>query len=466
MNNDRTNPAATVDVAVIPQTAAAPSVHEQKLQQLATERQELKQRVEEAGVLYKLSSLLSAHRDLDQLLNTAAKSAAEVMRAKACSIRLLNDDKSQLVARAAYNLSDGYINKGSILVAKSELAQKALSGEVVYVEDLAKDPRTLYPGDVKREGLVSMLSVPMIFKGRPIGTVRVYTEKYRRFSASAIDLLRAVAHLLAAALEHARLDEEYLESQRVQRQLKLAAAVQRRMMPATMPNLPPFDIAAKYDATLELGGDFFDFIQLDGHLGIAIGDVVGKGVAASLLMASVRASLRAYAQDVYDIDEIVSRVNVSMSRDTLDNEFATLFYGVLDPQTRRLTYCNAGHEPPLLYRDGNISRLDAGGMIVGVDANQRYDKGIVALKPGDILMLYTDGLTEAFNFAGEQFGRERITQAMRQVVDAKMNAATAVKHILWQLRTFTGLRTNIDDTTIVLIRVTDEAPRIEVARDI
>jgi phosphoserine phosphatase RsbU/P len=213
-------------------------------------------------------------------------------------------------------------------------------------------------------------------------------------------------------------------------------------------------VAARYVPSFELGGDFYDFINLDGHLGVAVCDVSGKGIAASLLMASVRASLRAYAQDVYDIDEIVARVNIALVRDTLTNEFATLFYGVLDPQTRRLTYCNAGHEPPLLLRDGQITRLEVGGTVVGIDPEQEYDKGVVYLQFGDTLLLYTDGLTDAQNFNGEKFGRERINKALRET--AKSTAQEAVNHILWEMRRFVGLRSSIDDTTLVVIKVANK----------
>jgi sigma-B regulation protein RsbU (phosphoserine phosphatase) len=185
--------------------------------------------------------------------------------------------------------------------------------------------------------------------------------------------------------------------------------------------------------------------------------VVGKGIAASLLMASVRAFIRAYSQDVYDIDEIVARVNVQLTRDTLDNEFATLFYGVLDPSTLRLTYCSAGHEPSLLLRDGQLSALTTGGMIVGIDAEQEYEKGIVQLKKNDLLLIYTDGLTDAFNFARQKFGRQRIIDAMHEAARANHSARDALNHVLWQMRRFAGLRTNNDDLTMVMIKVTGEA---------
>ena len=415
----------------------------------ASEHQ-LQQRVTELGALFDLSTLLAGHRDLQELLDAAAHSGACMMGVKAASIHLLVTDTNELIPKAVHNLSEAYLSKGPIQLERSELAQEALAGRVVYVADMASDPRVLYPDDARREGLVSILSTGMIYQGQPIGVIQLYTGVERRFSALEVNLLHAIAQIMAAAIVNTRLHADSLEAQRIQRQLRLAANVQRRMLPGAMPHLPPFDIAAQYVPSLELGGDFFDFIHLDGHLGVALGDVVGKGVAASLLMASVRASLRAYAQDLYDIDEVIARVNSALVRDTLDNEFATLFYGVIDPSTRRLTYCNAGHEPALLLRGDEVQHLGVGGMIVGVDPKQHYDKAIVDLRPGDMFLVYSDGLSEAMNFDGDQFGRTRIAAAMRQAAD--MPAAVALKHILWQMRCFTGLQQNRDDTTVVLIK--------------
>ena len=400
-------------------------------------------RVNELHTLYMLTTLMSGYHDLQQVLDAAAR--------KAASIRLLDDDGRELVAAAVHNLSQQYLEKGPILVANSELYQSSLDGEIVYVQDMATDPRVLYSEDARREGLVSILAAPMMHQGSPIGVVRLYTGRQRTFNAFEIDMLRAVAQLLGAAIANARLNLEHVEHQHMQQQLHLAADIQRRMLPAAPPNLPPFDIAARYVPSLELGGDFYDFVNLDGHLGVAVGDVVGKGVPASLLMASVRASLRAYAQDVYDLDEIISRVNVALTRDTRDNEFATLFYGVIDPATMRLTYCNAGHEPPLLLRDGEVQRLGVGGMIAGVDPRQQYDKALIDLKGGDLVLIFTDGLIDAQSFHGERFGRERVIAAMRDRPDA--SARDAMNHVLWQMRRFVGLNRTQDDTTLVAIKV-------------
>jgi len=416
----------------------------------------LRQRVEELSTLYKLSTMLSDSRDLQQVLDTASSAVAEDLKVKAVSIRLLDKTGKELLPKAAYNFSEEYLNKGPILLERSQIYQAALGGELVYIEDMVRDPRILYPEDAQREGLFSMLCCGMIYQNEPIGVIQLATAEPRTFSNFERRLLRAVSQLLAAAIEKTRLDSEREENQRMQRQLHLAADVQRRMLPSQMPNVPPLQIAAQYVPSLELGGDFYDFIDLDGHIGVCVGDVVGKGIAASLLMSSVRASLRAYAQDVYDLDEVITRVNLALSRDTRDNEFATLWYGVFDPQSMRLTYCNAGHEPPILLRRGTISYLDAGGMIVGIDAGQEYEKGICKLEADDLLLIYSDGLTDAFNFDQERFGRQRLVDGLRQCDG--MSADQALNHLLWVKRCFTGLYRNTDDTTIMVIRVGQQEP--------
>lgn len=253
----------------------------------------------------------------------------------------------------------------------------------------------------------------------------------------------------------------------MKRQLRLAASVQRRMLPRAMPNQPPFDIAAHYAPSYDLGGDFYDFLELGGHLGILVGDVVGKGVPAALLMSAVRASFRAYAQDVYHIDEVLRRVNRALVRDTLDNEFATVWYGVVDPQSLRLTYCGAGHDWPLLVRvprdrpveDRDVQRLTADGMALGIDEDQKYPKGTFQLQPRDVLLIFTDGLHDATNFEGKRFGGTRLRNAVVEVLAAEPEASATriVDHVLAQVRQHTGLSGRSDDLTVVVMRVGERA---------
>ena len=168
-------------------------------------------------------------------------------------------------------------------------------------------------------------------------------------------------------------------------------------------------------------------------------------------MASVRSSLRAYAHDLYDLDVILSRVNKALERDTLDKEFATLWYGTIDHKTKRLTYCNAGHEPALLLRDGAITQLDVGGMVTGVLSDAEYQKGVVDLKSGDCLLLYSDGVTDAMNGHNQRFGRAKLEYALNEICD--QTAQEGIDALLNRLSDHRGDCDPNDDITIVLVRV-------------
>ncbi len=332
--------------------------------------------------------------------------------------------------------------------------RQALEGRVIYTADMQHDPETIYPEEAAKEGIVSCLCAGMRFKDHPIGVLRVYTAQPHEFSEVEVKLLQSIASQAAVAIENARLQEEALEKDRLERQVQIAAEVQRRMMPAKPPQFPGLDIAALYVPCFELGGDFYDFIPLgDSSLGITVADVVGKGLPASLLMASVRAALRAHANDIYDLDEILRLVNKSMAMDMQSNEFVTLWYGVLDYQARQLTYCNAGHEPPILMRNGKLRELTAGGMVIGVQPDNVYEKEVLKLQKGDILWIYTDGVPDAMNFQGDKFGKTRMRESLLKYTD--LTAEQMCRQMLWETRRFVGLNRRSDDTTIVVIKVTE-----------
>jgi sigma-B regulation protein RsbU (phosphoserine phosphatase) len=419
--------------------------------QMCRQGLQLSHQVREMTTLTEVTRLLSGKRDLRSVLQTVARTVAQVMDVKAAAIRLLDESGETLSLAAVWNLSDEYLAKGPILLSRSVLDQEALAKGVEYVADMATDPRTLYPEDARREGLASILYAGMTYHGEPIGVMRIYTDQPRAFSDSEKSLLRAVAQASAGSIRSAKLYDGWQEQMRIQRQVELAADVQRRLLPARAPECPPFQVAGRCEPCYELGGDFFDFIPLVSSIGVVIGDVSGKGVAASLLMASVRASLRAHVQDVYDLDEVMKRVNAALTRDTRDDEFATVFYGTFDQRNRRLTYCSAGHDPALLLRGGQFIDLNTGGMVLGIDPQQAYEKGVIDLHEGDVLLMYTDGIPDAMNFSGEKFGRDRIRAAMIEAADQP--AASIVNHVLWRVRGFTGLNHPPDDKTIVVVKV-------------
>ncbi|MEE8170479.1 MAG: PP2C family protein-serine/threonine phosphatase, partial [Phycisphaerae bacterium] len=187
------------------------------------------------------------------------------------------------------------------------------------------------------------------------------------------------------------------------------------------------------------------------NLGVVVADVVGKGVAASLMMASVRAALRSHAKSMYDIDRIIQQVNRDFCRDTLISEFVTAVYGVFSPDGSRFTYCNAGHEPSLLLRGGRITRLETGGPVLGIDPNAEFEKSVVELHSGDVILLFTDGLPEGLDFDETAYGRARVEESLRR--HAALDAPEMAAQVLWDLRRFRGLADPSDDVTIVTVKV-------------
>jgi phosphoserine phosphatase RsbU/P len=423
------------------------------LSRLCSQEMQLRQRIQELTALFNVTTMLSGTRGLQQILDRITRAVAEALHVKSCSLRLLDEHRDELVIKSVYGLSQEYLTKGPVTVGSNTIDRAALAGQVVYIRDMTSDERVLYPHEAQREGIVSSLVAGMLFKDRPIGVLRVYTAAVHDFSDVERKLLVSIASQAAVAIENARLQEEAVEKDRLERQVQIAAEVQRRMMPLQPPKVPGLDVAALYVPCFELGGDFYDFIPLGDHsVGITVADVVGKGLPASLLMASVRAAMRAQADNVYDLDEIISRVNKSMSLDMRANEFITLWYGVLDYQHKQLTYCSAGHEPAILVRNGEMRELSTGGMVIGVDPEQKYGKEVVQLQTGDVLWIYTDGVPDAMNYNGDKFGKAR----MRECLLAHLGdtAEQICRQMLWETRRFVGLNRRTDDTTMVVVKVT------------
>jgi len=411
----------------------------------------LRHRMDELNAVYNISGMVAGTHNLQEVLDKITQLVCEVMNVKASSLRLLDEQTGLLSIQAVHNLSDEYLEKGPVTVEHNPIDAAALAGKVVQIQDMRNDPRIMYPEQAKKEGLAGGLICGVIFRGKPLGVLRVYTSEPHVFHPFEESLLKAIASQAAAAIVNTRLLNEALTAERNARQIAYAGEIQRRMIPLSPPCCRHLDIGAVYRPTYRVGGDFYDFIELAGeNLGLAIADVSGKGVPASLLMASVRSALRVNAYHMYDVDRIVVEVNRHLCRDTTTAEFATLFYGVLDTGTGRLTYCNAGHDPPMLLREGRIEYLEKGGVVTGIDPNARYERGWFDLQAGDVLLLYTDGAAEALNFTDQQFGRERLADALRR--HANQPAERIAKNILWDIRRFRGLAERVDDLSLVVVR--------------
>ena len=247
------------------------------------------------------------------------------------------------------------------------------------------------------------------------------------------------------------------ERRRLESDLELSAKVQQALLPQQAPDIPGLQLAAFSQPARIVSGDYFDFFQFkDGSFGLVVGDVVDKGMAASLLMASLQASLRIIVPESSQPAEVAERLDDLFQHNVRLSQFVTLFLGRFDPKRRTLSYCNAGHNPPLLYRP-SADETDAvrwllpTGAAIGLIEGNQFETETVQLAPGDVLLLYTDGVTEARNPQGEEYGRARMLETARQT--ASMSARELVRGLRRQLQDFTSGQPPADDVTIVACKV-------------
>jgi sigma-B regulation protein RsbU (phosphoserine phosphatase) len=271
------------------------------------------------------------------------------------------------------------------------------------------------------------------------------------FSEEDQDFAMTLARQAVASLETVRLHGVRVEKQRQDREMQIAREIQESLFPAARPTAPGFDVAAASRPCYQVGGDLYDFIPLQaGRLALTVADVSGKGAPASILMASVHASLRALAGTTTPA-ALLSRINAFLFESTQANKYVTLFYAELDPATRRLSYVNAGHVPPvLLGRDGRVRRLTEGGAVLGLLEEVPFQAGEVRLEPGDLVAMVTDGATEALSPAGEEFGDARVEETLRRACGG--SAAAAVDSLVSAVTAWAGSVGCSDDLTVLMLK--------------
>lgn len=407
---------------------------------------------EELSLISDIGDLLTGEQNLQRLLERIVSATARVMRCPYCSLRLYDAQTGELRIAAAHSLSERYLGKGAILRRENPIDDSALRGNVVYVEDMQHDERVRFREQAREQGIVSGLIVGMLYHAQPVGVLRVYTNARRQFRTSQRHALRAVASQAAVAIVNARLAEERLRAAQVERQIALAGQLQARMVRSAPPHFAGVEAGYVFEPTWHIGGDFCDFLRLpDGRLAAVVADVVGHGVPASLLMAYVRGALRAHAARCSDLGVLLTSLNRQLSLETEPSEFVTALVVAISADRRRLSYCSAGHEAPLLLRSGAVTQLSAGGLALGIQEQEQFTEQSIELRAGDAILMYTDGAIEAMDYQGGVYGRERLIESFRR--ESGRSAEWVVRAVHWDVRRFVGLAEQTDDLTLVCMRV-------------
>ena len=363
------------------------------------------------------------------------------------------DDLTCKIARGA---SEGALPTASQVQLSRSITNKVISeGASVLTSDAMHDPRFQAQNSVVLSQIRSVMAVPLASGEETFGMIYVDNPFHSRFKEEDLKVLTTIASVASIKIEHERLLDERLEKRRMEEELKVASEIQMRLQPVAPPKIDGWDMTGVSFPCREIGGDYYDFIQRkqDNRLIVAVGDVSGKGTGAALLMSSLHAAVRAQAQTRRTISEVMGEINEYIFENSPPNKFLTLFYGELNPATGDLLYSNGGHNTPLLIRTtGEVILLDKGGLPIGMMKGMSYQEASVAFGPGDVLLIYSDGITESINEADEEFGEERLTEVMQH--NLQRSASGIRDRIDEALSRFVGTMAPVDDMTLMIIKRT------------
>ncbi|MCK4305925.1 MAG: GAF domain-containing protein, partial [Candidatus Eisenbacteria sp.] len=334
-------------------------------------------------LLYRVGLELARTLRLEELLPLLIELLSEMIDFDAVSIYLYHREIGVLEWFYGHGYPDGSEDQVRLKVGQGAVGWAAKQKEPLVIPDVSKDPRYL----AARPRTRSEMTVPLMAEGELVGVFNLESDKPNAFLERDLRLLSAFGNQAAIAIQRAWLHNQAIEKRRLEEEIRIARRIQRRLLPADNPVLRGLDIAAFNHPSLEVSGDLYDFVEITSdQVGIVIGDVSGKGIAAGIMMAAFRASLRAEIRNNYAIAVILSKVNRLMWESTEDTAFVTAVYGVLDRSRGRLTYSNAGHNPPVLIRrTGRIEWLEEGGLILGSFPRAVYREGFIDLQEGDLL---------------------------------------------------------------------------------
>jgi len=400
--------------------------------------------LEHPGVaaLIRAGQELAGHRPLDELFELILDLSIQAVGAERGVLMTLEGE--DLVVRSVRG--EGF--RISTTVRDRVLNERAS----LLVRDTALDEAFKSRDSIVGQQVQSVMAVPLQTNDRVIGLINVDSRSFARpFTPDDLDLLTVLANVAAIRIENERLAVVELQKQIITRELEQAADIQRRLLPREAPVVPGYELAGHNLPCQTVGGDYFDFFPYaDGRIGLALGDVSGKGMQAAILMSTVKGGMQVlFGETPDDVAKLMSRLDRTVAANFPRNRFVTLFYGILDPATGELTYCNAGHNPPFLVRaDNSIERLTSCGTILGIFPEMAYEVKQSRLMPGDVLTLFSDGVTEECSPSGEEFGEERLLRLL--IESGRAGAANLVEGIRKSVLAWAAGAAAADDVTVVV----------------
>jgi phosphoserine phosphatase RsbU/P len=414
--------------------------------------------VDKLRMLLDITKKISRSLDLQEVLNLVMDTLDSLIPYDAAGIfvvdcgdggrKIGSDEPCVFQAEAVRGYDIHELSELHLKLGEGMIGHVALRAQPVIAPDVRNEPMYINARERTRSEMVA----PIISNDEVIGVFDLESDELNAYSDDDLEVLMLLASQVAIIIEKVMLHEQLVEKKRLEGQLEVARQVQLELLPAKDPELPGFDISAYNFPTEEVSGDYYDWVRIyEDQIGIVIADVAGKGVPAALLMAFLRASLRAATHIGYAPNISMAKVNYLLWESIERNQFVTAFYGILDATNRTLVFANAGHNPPLLLdADGQAEFIEHGGLPLGMFRDTRYYEYYLTLEPGQVLVLYTDGVTEALNPQEEEFDRKRLLTSVKAA--REMSARGLIDAVEQDIMKWTDGRGSHDDVTFFIIK--------------
>ena len=413
----------------------------------------LSSRTDLLGLISKVGVALLSSSGLDETLNQVASLVFDTVPAERVVIMLRDEKSNDGMEIKVARIRGKEDQTGEVRISRAIMTEVVENGKSVLTSDAQQDPR-FASQTIVLQGIRSVLAVPLSVDERHVfGIIYADSPGYETtFKAEHLDILTTLASVASIRVENASLLDERINRERMERELELATEIQQRFQPSGPPVVDGYDFQGISFSCYEIGGDYYEFIpRHEGKMLVALGDVSGKGTSASLLMSSLHAAIHGQVAAKTPLDQMVTSVNVYLADNTPANRFITLFVAELEPTTGELTFINAGHNPPLIGRsDGTLELLQAGGLPLGLMSFAEYEVGHAQLNSGDVLFIYSDGVSEANNLNEDEFGMDRLSDVIRTNVG---RSASGIRDkVESALSEFTGTAAPNDDITLVIVK--------------
>lgn len=410
--------------------------------------------IDKLRMLLDITKTISRSLDLDEVLGLVMDTLGTLIPYDAAGIYLIEfgeDSTNPYIFKSkvirGYQISFDLIEP-RLKLGEGFLGTVAQSGKPIISHDVTKDDRYFAARELTRSEMLA----PIISNEHVIGVFDLESDHLDAYSEDDLSVLQLLASQVAIIIEKVRLHDEVVEKKRIQAQLEIARDVQLTLLPHSDPVVEGFDISGYIFPTEEVSGDYYDWVRVfQDQIGIVVADAVGKGVPAALLMSFLRASLRSCVQIGYAPHIALSKVS-NLLRDSIeDNKFITAIYGILDSTNRTFVFSNAGHNPPLLIKpDGEYRYVEYGDMPLAMFDDARYHQHFIRFEPGQVMVIYTDGITEAANPSGEEYGPERF--AKRVLDGIHLPARRLIDHVRVGVADFCEQTSLSDDATLFIVK--------------